>query len=63
VFVGFLGIVLSLLESGSGYPFSSFCSKSYTTLFLGEEWFPSLFLLPIFPLGTVSVPELCVIWY
>jgi hypothetical protein len=38
--------------------FSSFHSKSCTTLFfgVGGEWFPSLFLLPIFPLGTVSIP-------
>jgi hypothetical protein len=28
---------------------------------LGGEWFPSLFLLLIFPLGTVSIPGLCVI--
>jgi hypothetical protein len=28
---------------------------------LGGEWFPSLFHLPIFSLGTVSVPGLCVI--
>jgi hypothetical protein len=27
----------------------------------GGKWLPSLFLLPIFPVGTFSVPELCVI--
>jgi hypothetical protein len=27
---------------------------------LRGEWFPSLFHLPIFPLGAVSVPGLCV---
>jgi hypothetical protein len=63
-FIEFLGIVyLCLFESGSVYPFSSFRSNSYTTLFLGEELFPSLFVLPIFPLGTISVPGVCVIWY
>jgi hypothetical protein len=28
---------------------------------VGGEWFPSLFRLPIFPLGTISGPGLCVI--
>jgi hypothetical protein len=51
------------LESGSRYQFSSFHSKSSSTLFLGGEWFLSLFLLAIYPLGTVSVPGLCVILY
>jgi hypothetical protein len=61
-FIGFLGIVyLILSEFGSGYLFSSFCSKYFTTLFLGGEWFPSLFHLLMFPLGTVSVPGLCVL--
>jgi hypothetical protein len=27
---------------------------------LEGEWFPSLFLLSIFPLGTISIPGLCV---
>jgi hypothetical protein len=61
-FVGFLGIVyLVLLESGSGYSFFSFCSKSYITLFWGGEWFPSLFFFPIFLLGNVSIPRVHVI--
>jgi hypothetical protein len=53
--------IFVLLESGSGYLFSSFLSESCTNLFWEGEWFPSLFHLPIFPLGTISVPELCVI--
>jgi hypothetical protein len=39
--------VLVLLESGAGYPFSSFPSELCVKLFLRGEWFPSLFLLPI----------------
>jgi hypothetical protein len=49
--------------SGTGYPFSSFPSESCTNLFLGGEWFPSLFHLLIIALGAVSVPALCVILY
>jgi hypothetical protein len=60
-FIVFLGIVyLCLLESGSGCPFSSFPSKSFTNLFFGGEWFLSLFHLPIIPVDAVSVPGLCV---
>jgi hypothetical protein len=44
-----------LLESGTGYLFSSFPSKFSTNLFLGGEWFPFLFHPPILPLGAVSV--------
>jgi hypothetical protein len=51
------------LESGTGYPFSSFPSESCINLFLGREWFPYLFHLPITPLIAVSVPGLCVIYY
>jgi hypothetical protein len=29
---------------------------------LGAELLPYLFHLPIFPLGTISIPGLCVIW-
>jgi hypothetical protein len=53
--------IFVLLESGTGYPFSSFPSESCTNLFWGREWFPSFFHLPIVPLGAVSVPGLCVI--
>jgi hypothetical protein len=35
--------------------------QSCTNLFLDVEWFPSLFCLPITPLGVVTVPGLCVI--
>jgi hypothetical protein len=48
-----------LLGSGAEYPFSSFPSESCTNLFWGGEWFPSLFHLPIIPLGAVSVPVFC----
>jgi hypothetical protein len=41
------------LESVTGYPFSSFPSESCIKLVLGEEWFLSLFLLPIIPVGIV----------
>jgi hypothetical protein len=44
-----------LLESGIGYLFSSFPSESYIKLFFEGEWFPSLFLLLITPLGTVQL--------
>jgi hypothetical protein len=52
--------VFVLLESGTRYPFSSFPSEFCTNLFLGGEWFPSLFHLPIIPLGALSVPDLLV---
>jgi hypothetical protein len=48
------------LGSGTGYPFSSFPSVSCTEL---GEWFPSLFHLPIIPLGDISNAVLRVIWY
>jgi hypothetical protein len=51
------------LESGTGYPFSSFPSEFCIKLFWRGEWFPSLFRLPIAPLGAVSVPGLCVLIY
>jgi hypothetical protein len=51
------------LKSGCGDPFPSFPSESCTNLFFGGKWFPSLFHLPIIPLGAVSVPGLCVIYY
>jgi hypothetical protein len=47
------------LESGTGYPFSSFPSESCIQLFLREEWFLSLFRLPITPLGTVQLSLPC----
>jgi hypothetical protein len=55
--------VFVLLESGTGYPFSSFPSSSCTNLFLVGEWFPPLFHLSITPLVAFSVPGLCVILY
>jgi hypothetical protein len=48
-------ILFCLLESGTGYPFSSFPPESCIKLFWGREWFPSLFHLPITPLGTVQL--------
>jgi hypothetical protein len=50
-----VSFIFVLLESGTGYPFSSFLSESYIKLFWGREWFPSLFLIPIAPLGTVQL--------
>jgi hypothetical protein len=50
--------IFALLESGTGYPFSS---ESCINLFLWGEWFLSFFHLPVAPLGAVSVPGLCVI--
>jgi hypothetical protein len=44
--------ILVLLESTTGYPFSSFPYESYIKLFWGGEWFLFLFHLPITPLGT-----------
>jgi hypothetical protein len=61
-FIGFLGIViLVLLESGTGYLFSSLPSESCINLFLRGEWFPALFCRPVAPFGAVSVPGLCVL--
>jgi cytosine/uracil/thiamine/allantoin permease len=40
--------IFVLLESGSGYPFSSFCSKSCTSWFLGENGFHPFFFFPYF---------------
>jgi hypothetical protein len=51
------------MESGTGYLFSSFHSESCTNLFWGGEMFPSLFHLPIIPLGAASVPGLRLIYY
>jgi hypothetical protein len=60
-FIGFLGIVyLFLLETESGYPFSSFPSGSFTNLLLRGEWFPSFFYLPIIPFGAVPVLLVCI---
>jgi hypothetical protein len=57
--VNILGILGSpifvLLETGTGYTFSSFPSESYIKLFLVGEWFSSLFLLPIASLDTVQL--------
>jgi hypothetical protein len=50
-----------LFKSETGYLFSLFPSQSCINLFLGGEWFPFPFHLPITPLGAVSVPGLCVI--
>jgi hypothetical protein len=61
-FLGSLAYFIFVLwKFGSGYVFSSFLSESCTNIFLWGEWFPSLFCLPIFPLGTVSFSGLCVI--
>jgi hypothetical protein len=46
-----------------GIHFLHFALNPILLYFGGREWFPSLFLLPIFPRDTVSVPGLCVIWY
>jgi hypothetical protein len=48
------------LCSATGYLFSSFPSESCTNVFFGEEWFLSLFHLPIIPFGAISVPVLLV---
>jgi hypothetical protein len=50
-----VSFIFVLLESGTGYPFSSFPSESYIKLFWGREWFPSLFHPPITPLGTLQL--------
>jgi hypothetical protein len=53
---GFLGVMyIVLLESMTEYQFSLFPSESCIKLFLGGEWFPSLFLLPITLLATVQL--------
>jgi hypothetical protein len=41
--------------------FSSFPYESCIKLFLVGAWFPSIFCLPITPLGAISVPGLCVV--
>jgi hypothetical protein len=55
--------IFVLLESGTGYPFYSFPSESCINLFFGGEWFPSLFHLPIAPLGTVQLCSLIGNWW
>jgi hypothetical protein len=61
-FIGFLGIVyLCVVGVWNWYLFSSFPFESCVNLFLGGEWFPSLFHLPFAPLGAVYVSGLCVI--
>jgi hypothetical protein len=53
-----LSFISILLESGTGYPFSSILSESFIKLFWGGEWFPFLFHLPIIPHGTINyVPD------
>jgi hypothetical protein len=47
--------IFVLLESGTRYPFSLFLSESCFKLFYVGEWFPSLFFLPIIPLGTLQL--------
>jgi hypothetical protein len=58
VLVALLGSLVSfifvLLESETGYLFSSFPCESCIKLFFEGEWFPSLFHLPVAPLGTVQ---------
>jgi hypothetical protein len=48
--LGSLSFIFVLLESGIGYPFSSFPSESCIKLFWGVDWFPSHLLHPIVPL-------------
>jgi hypothetical protein len=61
--IGFLGIIylwVIFLESGTGYPFSSFPSESCINLFLGGgNGFHSFFFFPSFLL--VSCNHSC--WY
>jgi hypothetical protein len=47
--------IFVLVEFRTGYPFCSFPSESSIKLFLGGEWFPSLFHLTIAALGTVQL--------
>jgi hypothetical protein len=51
--LGFLASFIILLESRIWYPCSSFPFDSCIKLFLGRQWFPSLFHLPFTLLGTV----------
>jgi hypothetical protein len=52
--------IFVLLESGTGYPFSSFPYESCMKLFFGKEWFPSLFLIPLLHLVLCNyVPVTC----
>jgi hypothetical protein len=54
--LGFLAsFIFVLLESGTGYPFSSFPSESCIKLFFGRELFQSFFCLPIAPLGVFLI--------